>query len=180
MLDCFPGPVSGSPGAFCMTGGELFFVAEHHSRGQGLWTTDGTTAGTYAVPLWTGQASHGMGPREVCEHGGALFFSAPGEREHADCRVLTKCERSPNGLMVVPAAESDRHWPETPWELTSAGPWLYFSADHPALGRELWRYGTNKVGEKEYGQYTMVHNIGSEPWYDTEYEVHHYALHLSR
>ena len=173
--ECCPGTASGSPGEFRIAGGELFFAAERLGRGRELWTTDGMAEGTRVVADWPGHAVTGAGPQHLVRHGNALFYSAPGSGWYGERRALTKCLRTPNGLFVTTAAEPGRHWPDNPAELISAGGWLYFAADHPATGRELWRYGEREGGfdgrAGKYTVYTLVRNAGHDRGYGLDAEI---------
>jgi len=176
LYDCNPGVSSGSPRAFCALGGDLLFAAERATRGRELWTTDGTAEGTHIVTDWHGRTFKGAGPEQLTLFGEAVFYSAPGFVWYGERRALTKCIQSPNGLLVVTAAEGDRHWPDNPGELTPAGGWLYFAADHPATGRELWRYGeVEYIGDdgmtNKYTTYRRVQNLGLEPAYIADTEI---------
>ena len=176
LCDCYMGVGSGSPDEFMVAAGELFFVADRAGKGRELWTTDGTSRGTFIVSDWQGKSGSGAGPRGLTEHDRALYFNAPGAAWYGERRALTKTERTENGLYTVTVAEHDRHWPENPGEITGLGPWVYFAADHPATGRELWRFGIRhcKVEQNTFHdsvEYALVCNIGVEAGYEHDVEI---------
>ncbi len=176
--DCFPGPASGSPSELVVAGGQVFFAADHPAKGRQLWTTDGTAQGTYVVHDHAGHAPIDIAPQLLTAYDEELFYSArgPGER-YEGRRILTKCAGAKKMRVVVPAIEPDRHWPHTPRDLTATGPYLYFTAEHPAIGRELWRYSTREIDDNAYTAYTMVHNVAVEPRYTLDAQVLEHTWH---
>lgn len=171
LRDCFPGVASGSPDGLTRVGEDAYFVASHPAQGRELWISDGTSGGTYVVQDVSGEAFRGAGPEELTRHQNALYYNAPGAGHYRDARALTKCERTPNGPVAVTAAEPGRAWPTDPRALCSVDEWLYFSAEHPATGRELWRYGTPEIDGEPQTVYELVCDVATDARYREDSQV---------
>lgn len=109
----------------------LFFTSALHSAPQdrGLWRTDGTKAGTFAIApgLNVGRGGGVMG--------GRLFFTASPQSESPDFELWVT-DGTPGGTRLVkdvnPAGASN------PRGMTLFGGKLFFVADTPQ-GQEIWR-----------------------------------------
>jgi ELWxxDGT repeat protein len=108
-------------------GSRLFFTTDEES-GQELWTSDGTSEGTYFV-------AHFVQIRELTSFGDALFFTAV-TNEHG-FELWTSNGTTPGTTLVkdiYPGGGSSN-----PTNLTAIGSTLFFSANNKANGRELWK-----------------------------------------
>ncbi len=157
--DCFPGPASGSPEWLTLFGDHVFFVAEHPRKGREIWVSDGTTDNSLCLNEWPGESPDGTAPAELLVWKDRLWFSQAGSAAHI--RTLAVCqyqESAPNRIgnpIVFANAVSD------PKYLTPAGDYLYFSAESPATGRELWRLRLDPL------EIDLVANVVPEAGYES-------------
>ena len=117
-----------------MTGmkGRLFFGASDGTHGPGLWTSDGTEAGTTLVKAGPGRP---RGAGDLAAVGGSLFFAADDGTSGSE---LWQSDGTAAGTVVLKdfrRVEDAMYW--EPYGLTSAGGRLFFKADD-GHGRELW------------------------------------------
>ncbi len=125
------------------SGGLLFLAVDTPSLGQELWVSDGTSSGT--VPLDLRPGARGSGVSNLTAVPGGIFFAADSgpdaqgvefglepwlsDGRRATTRRLTDLFPGPSPANPGPAAvDSSRE----------SGSRLYFAADHPDLGRELF------------------------------------------
>lgn len=140
--------------------GILYFVANDGVRGNELWKTDGTAAGTKLV-LDINQVStdlqkttHDADPRELTNVGGKLYFTA-----------YNGASSGARSLWVIDSATSIPRRVEpsmgqtmnAPAELVSFGGKLFYSASGLSTqGRELWQSDGTTAGTK------MVKDLNSD------------------
>lgn len=141
------------PDSFTDVNGILFFKAATLHSSQMLWRSDGTVSGTF--PLDFG----GFGPTNLTNVNGTLFFSAaangPGQE-------LWKSDGTAIGTVlvkdIVPGANtSGGNAGSDPHSLTNVNGTLYFVANDPIHGGELWRSDGTEAGT------TMVTEIYPGP-----------------
>ncbi|TWT55029.1 hypothetical protein Pla22_26830 [Rubripirellula amarantea] len=80
MVDIRTGSGSSSPLNFTTASNTVFFSADDGIRGDELWATDGTTAGTRLVRNISAGAKSSV-PNQLTNVGGTIFFDALGEYE---------------------------------------------------------------------------------------------------
>jgi ELWxxDGT repeat protein len=131
-----------SPAFFTAYKGEVYFSATDSEfpgpddQGAELWRTDGTAAGTEMVrDIRPGSGS--SGPAFMTASGGILYFQA---YDPARGWELYKSNGTSAGTRFVKDI-----WPGSSWGLGGSGPKftplggkIYFAADHPTFGNELW------------------------------------------
>lgn len=123
---------SGSPHDFTVSGGKLFFGAYDGSR-YGLWTTDGTEAGTNLLT----NAGEGW----PTDFNGALFFVGIDERDLWP--ELWRSDGTTGGTLRVTDLPPGSSAPEY---LTVIGETLYFVVATDAYGSEIWRTDGTESG----------------------------------
>lgn len=122
-------------------GGTLYFTAEDGTVGWEVWKSDGTEAGT--VPLldvYPGRSGpfftpNDARPQELTVVGGTMYFTAWSDEAGVVERRLWKTNGTAAGTVLVDALDG----PFQTHSLIEAGGILYFFADSPATGFELWR-----------------------------------------
>ncbi len=122
--------VSSSPADSVTLDGIAYFTADDGVNGRGLWRSDGTTAGTYAVAALS-SVSH------LAVAGGAVWFAnADGPN---GCAVW-RSDGTANGTHLVRTISSgDRCFDRrTPQQFTAGPGGVYFSAHEAQYGVELW------------------------------------------
>ena len=130
------GPGSSGPGKLTALGGKLYFGADDGTNGRGLWMTDGTGAGTVAVPLG-GLVDATPDVGNLVTAGGKLFFTA----EKNSQRVLLQTDGTSAGSSVI---ELGAGYPTgfdgyNAVALAGNGRRFYFGVDDGVRGRELWQ-----------------------------------------
>ncbi|MES1242149.1 MAG: ELWxxDGT repeat protein [Acidobacteriota bacterium] len=118
-------------------GPRLFFHALEEGV-YGLWTSDGTEAGTVQVP--------GVPPPdELAAHRGALVFSASDAAAGRELWIsdggITGTAGNHRVQDIRPGTGSSN-----PRRLTSAGSLVFFTADDGTAGEELWKSDGTEVG----------------------------------
>ena len=123
-----------SPSYLVNVNGTLFFAADSitppGAGANALWRSDGTTPGTVMLRAWG--LGLGLGPQELVNVNGTLFFSANSDRE------LWKSDGTAPGTVRVadinPGLNSSN-----PHNLVSLGSKVFFAADQgTGSGVELW------------------------------------------
>ncbi len=128
-----PEPQSGDPLGGVVFQGRAFFPADDGVRGQELWVSDGTAAGTFLFKdIAPGVPS--SQPRDLVVAGSRLYFTA---NDGTAGRELWTSDGTTSGTMLVldiqPGAGSSN-----PDDLVASTGRLYFTATEPGSGRELW------------------------------------------
>lgn len=129
--------------------GVFFAVSENQ-----LWLTNGTEAGTAHVRTFPEPLSSLTGV------GGQVFFSAK------DTGTSYALWRS-NGTRTVLVKDVSPAEGDGPYELISTGDWLFFNANHPDTGAELW----HTIGFEESTHLTRDVHPGagsSSPFFHTQ------------
>lgn len=117
-----------APGVFA--NGDYFFTKrEDASSPNWLWATDGTSAGTSAVPS---PPTAGVHPFVLTSTGGRVFFIVPTGNETAQ---LWHTDGTPEGTQAIPGLTL----PTYEGVLAALNGTVYFSADDGKLGTELWK-----------------------------------------
>ncbi|MFN8149987.1 MAG: ELWxxDGT repeat protein [Solirubrobacterales bacterium] len=141
-LEVVPGPTGSTPGSFTDIGDEVVFLALGDG-GDELWRTDGTKAGTTRVlDIEPGPGS--SSPRGFLDIGDAAVFSAI---ETATGREPWRTDGTAAGTFRVadinpgaPGGAANFFFPEL------MGDHVYFRANEPTAGSELWRMTTAGTG----------------------------------
>ncbi len=143
---------------------QVFFVATDAIHGRELWVTDGSDEGTRLVAdLTPGINETGVpwssSPADLTVYGDRVFFRA-WSPAYGD--ELWASDGTADGTFLVTdlavgSDEQGRPRSSSPADLTIMGGALYFSAEVPGLGRELFR--TNGTAQKTW----MVAEINEGP-----------------
>jgi ELWxxDGT repeat protein len=146
------GPTGSRTAQLTDVNGTLFFRADaFDTKGNELWKSDGTSAGTVMVTdIYSGTA--GSRPDNLTNVNGTLFFSAltvSGEE-------LWKSDGTPAGTRMVKDINSGPNDPELNW-LTNVNGMLFFGATDGSAGYELWKSNGTAAGT------VMVKDINSGP-----------------
>jgi ELWxxDGT repeat protein len=144
-------PSCRSPSNLAVFRGALYFLAQTESLETGLWSSDGTAAGTVLLKEFPSQFFTSAPPDEVefVAIGERLFF--PFDTE-ADGGELWSTDGTPEGTVLVrdivpgPGSSSPSH-------LAAAGDRLFFAAADEDHGIELWESDGTEAGTR------MVHDI---------------------
>ena len=138
--DILPGQYGSGPQELTAVGGKLFFSAATEGRGQELWKSDGTYAGTVRVKdIFPGPT--GGNPENLVARGGTLFFSS---RTEGNQPHLWKSNGTAAGTVPVQTDPAERgYYPE---QLAVVGDLVYFAAESLGAGRELWRSNGTAAG----------------------------------
>lgn len=144
--------------------GKLYFSANDGIKGDELWVTDGTTAGTQMLKDIR-PGGLGGAPCEFTEYNGKLFFNANDGTNGAELWVTDGTTAGTQMLIDINSSgDSD------PFGFTEYNGKLYFSADDGSKGSELWITDGTSAGTQ------MVKDInstdltgGSFPSYFIEY-----------
>ena len=145
LKDIDPGPSGYYSGPAYLTpvGGNLFFTADDGATGEGLWKTDGTTAGTVLVkdfePAVGGYYS--SGPAQLTAVGGTLFFRGS---DGTTGDELWKSNGTAGGTVRVKDIDPGAGG-SYPDDFTAAGSTLFFTAS-PSNSRELWKSDGTAAG----------------------------------
>ena len=126
-------------------GSRVFFTFDDGTHGQELWTSDGTSLGTFMVKD-IDPGSIGSSPEELTSFRGALYLDA---NDGAHGPELWKSDGTATGTVMVkdinPSSGS------VPSQLTDVNGTLYFEAQDGVHGFELWKSDATR-GRNSYGQ----------------------------
>lgn len=132
-----PAPNGTSFGAMAVLNGVMYFSAGDSARDYGLWRSDGTTAGTYAVKNIIIEPPAVLFPRALIDltaHNGQLFFVA---NDGAHGFQLWHSDGSAAGTATVSDFNAGAGTGVTSTLFDAAGT-LVFAADDGVHGPELW------------------------------------------
>ena len=152
--------VGSFPAQLTTVGNQLFFIANDGNTGAELWKSDGTSTGTVFVrdintgvyytqgygpggyPITYGPFPNPAGAANLMNFNGELFFSAS-DGVHGN--ELWKSNGTSAGTVMVRGDQAGEGYSYgtgtsfSPANLTIANGLLFFSADYPNMGREVWR-----------------------------------------
>jgi ELWxxDGT repeat protein len=117
--DIFPGAGSSSITSLTAVGAAAFFSANDGVNGDELWTSDGTSAGTFLFADLTPGAL-GSGPTEIKVSGSLVFFSADDSQldEPLDRELwaIAPCTMAPGEItdLIVQADKVTLAWDSVP------------------------------------------------------------------
>ena len=122
-----------------VVGNKLFFVADDGVKGNELWMSDGTSAGTTLVKDIVPGASSSS-PSDLVAVGSTLFFATSSQ---ATGRELWKSNGTAASTVLVkdiaPGSYEGYGNDSSPRGLTAVGSTLFFTANDGSTGRELWK-----------------------------------------
>jgi len=130
----------GDPYAPVEIGGMLYFSATDGQTGYELWQSDGTHDGTQQVAdIQEGEM--GSSPRFMINIDGMLYFTASdGQAGNELWRHNPATGVTELFVDVVTGVDANgRSYSSSPGELTYMDGSLFFTANHPDYGRELWK-----------------------------------------
>lgn len=163
MIDLDADSVS-SPGPMVQIGDVAYFAATDTDHGRELWITDGTADGTELLKdIYSGTTS--SYPGNLTEFNGELFFVADDGVNGAE---LWKSDGTTEGTVMVADLTpgegyqypyGDGPYQSLPNNLTVSNGKLFFCAEDPTYGNELWvsdgtEAGTVRVKDIYEGTYT--------------------------
>lgn len=163
--DCFEGRGSSGPAWLMASQGTLLFSAEHAGRGREVWCSHGTPESTYVLDEPHSPGLPGSAPRELLPWMGQVWLSQVGNGLHQGRRTLVGCEEHNGRFHIYGNPEEFNYTAYDPRGLTPHGEYLYFSAESPATGRELWRLGVKPLALE------LVCNIAQEAGYSENFTV---------
>ena len=141
--DLRTGPDSGRPNRLTVSGGLMFFSAVGpHDGAVRLWRTDGTPEGTFAT--------REVFPDAMFDLNGTFYFTAPGPWGDGKAALYRS-----NGTAFGTVYVADLPAGAARWTVT--GGRLFFTAEAPGTGRELWTSDGTAAGTR------MVTEIASGP-----------------
>jgi ELWxxDGT repeat protein len=134
VLDIRPGSSSSNPSFNTSVDGNVFFTANDGTNGTELWTSDGTALGTVMVAdLRPGSSSSSPSDLTPATDGG-LFFAATTPETGKE---LFFTDGTAPGTLLM-ADIYDGPVSSSPKWMTYLGTTLYFQADDPIIGKELF------------------------------------------
>lgn len=141
--DLVPGSNGLAPRAMVEMSGKMYFRHWETTTGDEIWKSDGTQAGTGLVRD-SFPGPEGSDPRDLTSVGNTLFFNAFRPESGYE---LWKSDGTSSGTVLVkdiyPGAYSSygRLYPNSsnPSDLTNVNGTLYFTANAPNKGRQVWK-----------------------------------------
>ena len=141
-----PAELSGEPELTAMPDGSLLFVADDGVHGRELWRTDGTAAGTAMLkdirPEVPGEPATGSMPEGLSRAGQFVYFRADDGVHGAE---LWRTDGTAAGTVLVadidpgPRSSAPGYGGYAGDGFVEFGGRVYFAAQRPATGYELWR-----------------------------------------
>jgi ELWxxDGT repeat protein len=145
-VDDVPHYPGSNPSSLTAMGGRLFFAANDGTRGEELWNSDGSRAGTVLVKNIApqgGSSYPGSYPSVLTAVGDRLFFAANGGTRGGG---LWKSDGSRAGTVLVknirPTGDGSTYYSSP----TAVGRRLFFAADDGIHGDELWQSDGTRAG----------------------------------
>jgi len=147
-VDDVPHYPGSNPRNLTAVGDRLFFSANDGTRGEELWKSDGSRAGTVLVKNIAPQGSSypGSYPSSLTAVEGRLFFAAD-DGTHGE--ELWKSDGSRAGTVLVKNIAPNEFGyvrSSEPSYLTAVGDRLLFAAEDGTHGKELWKSDGSRAG----------------------------------
>ena len=144
------------PGCFSMAvaNNTIWLNAVKDNLGGELWKSDGTVAGTVFVKDIMTPPGVGSSPYNYMAHNGIVYFTAQAANKGSE---LFRTDGTAAGTYMLKEIATDNSTAfvssASVQNLTSAGPYLYFSADDhlPGSGRNVWRSDGTEAGTVKLG-----------------------------
>ncbi len=138
LADVNPGSNSSSPSLGPVIDGRMIFTAYHPTYGKELWVTDGTTNGTTLLKDINPGSANGN-PVNLLSAGDKVYFQGYSDSAGSELWVT---DGTTNGTMLVkdiyPGMSGGFPNGSAPGGFVANGSLVYFSADSPNIGNELW------------------------------------------
>ena len=136
--------------------GILYFSADNGTNGYELWKSDGTSNGTVMVKDINSIANFTSDPRELTNINGIIYFNAT---DGINGYELYKSNGTATGTVMVkdidPGSPGTNASSGDPMGLINMNDVLFFRANDPVFGSELWKSDGTTAGT------VMVKNINS-------------------
>jgi len=123
---------------FIVSGDTLYFRGYDPVHGNEIWRSDGTAEGTYLVRD-INSANAGAAPWNLTAHSGYLYFTEDDGVHGTELWRTDGIDGTEAHTKMVKDIKSTGGDSSSPFYLTPAGNYLYFTADDGAHGIELWR-----------------------------------------
>ena len=155
--DIYPGSGLGSVAALAAMNGTLFFTANNGVKGDELWKSDGTAAGTVMVKDIVAGSGSASFRYPMVESNHVLFFGGDNGINGSE---LWRSDGTAAGTFMVKDI-----WPGVgngaPGNFTDVAGTLYFTASDPIYGGQLWKTdgttaGTVRVNDVSTEYFTIA------------------------
>jgi ELWxxDGT repeat protein len=149
VADIAPGADGSNPRSFTNLNGTLYFLASNGDEQDGLWTTDGTDYGTVPVSLFNSNPDSGRPSTfGLSNQDGTLYFFT--YTEYDGSIQLWKSDGTQGGTLPVKffgnnSLRNDSR-PYSFGQFTSLNGEVYFTAEDPDHGTELWKTDGTDAG----------------------------------
>jgi hypothetical protein len=123
---------------FIVSGDTLYFRGYDPVHGNEIWRSDGTAEGTYLVKD-INSANAGAAPWNLTANSGYLYFTEDDGVHGTELWRTDGIDGTEAHTKMVKDINSTGGDSSSPFYLTPAGNYLYFTADDGVHGTELWR-----------------------------------------
>ncbi len=160
LVDLRPGTRGSVRAEFASLGDRIVFAADDGVRGNELWVTDGTAAGT-AILADLVPGSSPSDPHSLFAWNGQVFFAATDPTLGTELHVT---DGTPSGTRLVQDIYTGRNPALLQPEFTGLGDFVYFAAEDGIHGRELWRSDGTSAGTALVHDTNGISFFGAKPY----------------